>query len=200
MSVSANLIINGDFESPDLNGVFPVYLPAGNSAVTGWTIGGANGVTIHHVSENQPYWNPPQNSTQWLDLTGNGGGAYIEQSFATIINTPYLVTFDTFNGSLNYSGGNPQATGFKVEATGNPLLNVAVTPGTAAIISYYFTATSLSTTLRFTELTGFDSNAGWIDNVSVVAVPEPATVVAGALLLLPFGASIIRIVRKNRSA
>jgi hypothetical protein len=32
------------------------------------------------------------------------------------------------------------------------------------------------------------------------AVPEPATVVAGALLLLPFGASLIRIVRKNRGA
>ena len=31
-------------------------------------------------------------------------------------------------------------------------------------------------------------------------VPEPATVVAGALLLLPFGASAIRILRRNRTA
>jgi hypothetical protein len=31
----------------------------------------------------------------------------------------------------------------------------------------------------------------------VVAVPEPSTIIAGALLLLPFGASMLRIVRKN---
>jgi len=36
--------------------------------------------------------------------------------------------------------------------------------------------------------------------VGLTAVPEPATVLAGALLLLPFGASTIRILRKNRAA
>ena len=33
-----------------------------------------------------------------------------------------------------------------------------------------------------------------------IAVPEPATMIAGALLLLPFGASTVRILRKNRAA
>lgn len=32
-----------------------------------------------------------------------------------------------------------------------------------------------------------------------VPVPEPTTMIAGALLLLPFGASTLRIVRKNRT-
>jgi len=32
------------------------------------------------------------------------------------------------------------------------------------------------------------------------AVPEPTTMIAGALLLLPFGASTLRILRKNRTA
>jgi hypothetical protein len=32
------------------------------------------------------------------------------------------------------------------------------------------------------------------------AVPEPTTMVAGALLLLPFGASTMRFIRKNRTA
>ncbi|MGH7972845.1 MAG: hypothetical protein ACREIC_29370, partial [Limisphaerales bacterium] len=36
-----------------------------------------------------------------------------------------------------------------------------------------------------------------IDNVVLTAVPEPATILAGALLLLPFGASTIRILRRN---
>jgi hypothetical protein len=31
-------------------------------------------------------------------------------------------------------------------------------------------------------------------------VPEPTTMIAGALLLLPFGASTLRILRKNRAA
>jgi hypothetical protein len=34
----------------------------------------------------------------------------------------------------------------------------------------------------------------------VVAVPEPATMIAGALLLLPFGASTLRILRRKRMA
>ena len=37
----------------------------------------------------------------------------------------------------------------------------------------------------------------WAD---VVPVPEPTTVVAGALLLLPFGASTLRMLRKSRKA
>lgn len=41
----------------------------------------------------------------------------------------------------------------------------------------------------------------WIPTATgpIVPVPEPATVIAGALLLLPFGASTIRILRKNRA-
>jgi len=36
------------------------------------------------------------------------------------------------------------------------------------------------------------------DNVS--AVPEPSTVISGVLMLLPFGASTLRILRRNRVA
>lgn len=37
------------------------------------------------------------------------------------------------------------------------------------------------------------------DSDTYLAVPEPSTVIAGALLLLPFGASAVRILRKNRA-
>jgi hypothetical protein len=51
---------------------------------------------------------------------------------------------------------------------------------------------------------GVDSGGGFV-SVSQVAqsfhqVPEPTTMIAGALLLLPFGASTLRILRKNRTA
>jgi hypothetical protein len=35
---------------------------------------------------------------------------------------------------------------------------------------------------------------------TITAVPEASTVIAGALLLLPFGASTLRILRRNRTA
>jgi hypothetical protein len=35
---------------------------------------------------------------------------------------------------------------------------------------------------------------------SLTVVPEPTTMISGALLLLPFGASTLRMLRKNRTA
>ena len=36
-----------------------------------------------------------------------------------------------------------------------------------------------------------------LDDISVTAVPEPTTCIAGALLLLPFGASTLRSLRRK---
>ncbi|MGH7972844.1 MAG: hypothetical protein ACREIC_29365 [Limisphaerales bacterium] len=36
-----------------------------------------------------------------------------------------------------------------------------------------------------------------INSITVSAVPEPTTILAGALLLLPFGGSTIRILRRK---
>jgi hypothetical protein len=38
------------------------------------------------------------------------------------------------------------------------------------------------------------------DQLVMVAVPEPTTMISGVLLLLPFGASTLRILRRNRAA
>jgi hypothetical protein len=37
-------------------------------------------------------------------------------------------------------------------------------------------------------------------DIGGVAVPEPTTMIAGALLLLPFGMSTVRFIRKRRTA
>jgi hypothetical protein len=52
----------------------------------------------------------------------------------------------------------------------------------------------------FADLSGLvDVNAD--EHVqSFVVVPEPTTMIAGALLLLPFGASTLRVLRKNKQA
>ena len=53
----------------------------------------------------------------------------------------------------------------------------------------------------------FNGAPGTVSQVSISSVqqsfhqvPEPTTIIAGALLLLPFGASTLRILRKNRTA
>jgi hypothetical protein len=57
-----------------------------------------------------------------------------------------------------------------------------------------------------TSLNGLTAEADLVAIVSpdgqsyVVAVPEPTTMLAGALLLLPFGASTLRILRKRQTA
>ena len=38
-----------------------------------------------------------------------------------------------------------------------------------------------------------------IESITISSVPEPTTMIAGALLLLPLGASTLRIMRKNRA-
>ena len=51
------------------------------------------------------------------------------------------------------------------------------------------------------NLYSYDANGALIHNQDMLAiVPEPSTVIAGALLLLPLGISAIRIMRKNRAA
>ncbi|NOS70498.1 MAG: hypothetical protein HOP33_11265 [Verrucomicrobia bacterium] len=42
-------------------------------------------------------------------------------------------------------------------------------------------------------------NGSGTSATTLAAVPEPTTVIAGALLLLPFGASTVRFIRRNRA-
>ena len=44
------------------------------------------------------------------------------------------------------------------------------------------------------------SGGAIIDRMVLTVVPEPGTVIAGALLLLPFALSTIRVLRRNRGA
>jgi hypothetical protein len=76
---------------------------------------------------------------------------------------------------------------------------------TASVYSGYPDVTSEVNTM-LGSLPGLTTEADLIGLVSpdgqsyVVAVPEPSTMLAGALLLLPFGASTLRILRKRQVA
>jgi hypothetical protein len=63
-----------------------------------------------------------------------------------------------------------------------------------------FVATASTSTALVDLNTIASGNDFAVDDISLTAVPEPATTIAGALLLLPFAASTLRFVRKNRTA
>jgi hypothetical protein len=92
---------------------------------------------------------------------------------------------------------------WKVEGGGQPLGNG--NPGYTVTESDSAGVSTLVATM-LTALPGLTAEADLVAIVSpdgqsyVVAVPEATTMVAGALLLLPFGASTLRILRRKRMA
>lgn len=172
LSASApNLLVNGDFEAASIPGVL---LSPGSTAIPGWTVGGAPNSNVMLATG---YWT--SNYNHWVDLTGATGsasGAYIEQSFATVAGKTYDVTVDGFNGSNFFSvAGLVYTPGFSISATGNPARAFAIAPGTGAQVSCQFVARGPITTLRLTDLSTVDTNAAWIDNVSVQEALIPDT-------------------------
>jgi hypothetical protein len=205
-SADAALLVNGDFEVPIQQNNSSQFLPVG-TIIPGWTVIGNGGVNVDQTFSPTPFW--PGNLTQFMDLTGNTGGGGIQSDpFATTVGQSYTVTFDAFNGSLVSPGTPWIGSAFSLQASGGVLVNYSgasdVLPGVPTVITYSFTADANTSTLTFMDTSLFDSNAGWIDNVNLThvltPVPEPTTMVAGALLLLPFGASTLRMLRRKQTA
>jgi len=106
--------------------------------------------------------------------------------------------------SSDYNSGNPNL-GSSVVTFNN--LGGALSLGSYDIWNYYYGG-GLGATLNGMYTTG-PGNPNWPWPLpvfgagtfsAVSAVPEPTTLIAGALLLLPFGASTLRILRRRRAA
>jgi hypothetical protein len=179
---SANLLSGGnwDFESPDVPGgvnAWVTYAPG--STIGNWTVIGAGGVNVAHVSENT-LW--PGNTSQFLDLTGiTGGGGITWNNIATVVGLQYEASWSAFNFST------VETTDlFTFQATGGSVVAYDLAPGTGATFTYSFTASSPLTTITFMENTFSDSNAGWIDNVQMVLIPEPGVLGLAGLSVVLF--------------
>jgi len=104
---------NGSFENgtfvPDGNQTD--VLGAGSTAMTGWT------VTVHDIAwiNGNQFGLAPSDGSKFLDLTsyGSGAGAGVEQTFDTVKNGSYTVTFDLGGGngvSIAASAGSSSQT------------------------------------------------------------------------------------------
>ncbi len=187
---------NGDFESPGTFNGEATYLGSGSTYVTGWFHSG--------IADGEFY----TDGAAW-GITAGQGTFYVGFGAFGVTGGSMSQTFDTTPGqsyAVNYllstqelDGVLPDQVAFvsALDDGDNLLDSVSNTINTPAGVwvnglQLQFVATSSSTTLRFTDLTLFENGGtvNWgLDNVSLTAMPEPASY---ALIGLGLGVIALR--------
>jgi len=193
---SANLIVDGGFEVDLLTGPDEWKDYYAGDTIGAWDVT-AKDVMLFGVGDGSGGWSGPALEGNEIVNLGSGyGEGRIEQAFATTPGELYQVSFwareyqgtNTPTGIVTlrvYWDNSPPAS-----ATGNDLLETVTYDLTWAQYTYNFTATEATSILEFTNgaYNGPDAPDGVsLDAVSVVLVPEPAT-----LCLLGLGGLLLR--------
>ena len=177
-SAATNLITNGSFELGTDPGSFS-SLQAGNTAITGWTVGGAG---VDYIGS---YWQAAD-GVRSVDLSGSTSlndsfAGSVSQTIATVLGQTYTVGFSLAGNP----DGSPLTKVVLTSATNGGIDQLyastfTVTPGVNTRTnmgwqpySFKFTATGAATTINFQSAVNSAYGAA-LDNVSVTtAVPEP---------------------------
>jgi hypothetical protein len=163
----ADILINGDFESPALaTGSYAMF-----PSISGWTLTSGPDIEIQNNVAGAPF-----NGQQFTELDSDGSSS-IAQTVATTVGKAYILTFafsprpgtpvaDNVLG-VSWNGGQVA----KLSADGSAL------PTTDwKKFSYKVVATGTSSTLGFADLGTSNSLGTYLDNVTLNPVPEPASV------------------------
>jgi len=191
-----NAIFNGSFETNGGAGCANtsyVDMSVGNTCISNWSV--VSG-TVDYV--NAGLWDA-ENGSYSIDLSGVNNGA-IAQSFTSVVGQQYTVTYWLAG---NYAAL-PTIKTMEVSAAGQSQDDTFDTTGKSARDmgyvqeSFVFIANSTTTTLEFASIDVPNSDGGPVlDNVTVLATPEPGTL---ALLSLGLsGAGFGSIIRRRRS-
>jgi hypothetical protein len=192
----ANLLVNGGFEDPAFADNALHYVHLTGTDLTGWTTFSTFAGTVLFNTGYDPV-TEGQQAVQ-IEVPGDS----ISQSFATVIGADYRLTFDM----SAFSGYGGPGLGFAA-CPCESLLDVSVGPASETVGSsslgfvtqtLEFTADSSTTTLTLKNPSDPSAigNYPHVDNVSVIAVPEPETY---ALMLAGLGALGLAI-RRNKGA
>ena len=106
----------------------------------------------------------------------------------------FLIIGPDYNHNFTQGAGNPGYTGSNSSIDGNDPHNPFILGQETCYFSLSGAGYSESTIQGVTFLFGTGTDCS-----DVIPVPEPSTIVAGALLLLPLGVSAFRILRKERA-
>jgi hypothetical protein len=207
---NANLVYNGSFENVagtfvDNTGQDTMDLLPGSGAIPGWVTTVSE---LAWIGPSNPFQLTASDGQYFLDLSGyHDNVPYAGVASVNIATTPgqtYHLSFD-IGSSLIYDQRGLPAVQVSANANNLGTFTVSSIPGINnwETFGVSFTANSESTALSFTgaspvyglEYIGLDNV-----NVAVTAIPEPATMLAGAMLLLPFGVSTLRILRQRQQA
>src|ERR1700722_14478226 len=182
IAASGALVVDGSFAAP------PDGSPSFVTIGVGATIGGPIGwtVTAGSVDVINGYWQTPPLGGQSLDMEGVNPGTISETISGLLTGQKYVLSFfmsgnpdgapttKTLAVSL---GGAPQDVSYTLTGA-NSEANMLWTPK-----SVVFTAASTAELLPFSDLSGPPGTyGGVIGDVSLTAVPEVSTFIAGTLL------------------
>jgi hypothetical protein len=164
---AGNLLINGGFEQPSVVDTGLHYEHRSGTELTGWTSFSTYQGTVQFDSA----YAPVSEGSQAVQLEISGDS--ISQSFATIAGQSYVLSFDLSSNSASSESTLGLAVASLIETFGGP------PRGSYAHNTRQFTAASSTTTLVFTNAATV-LTFPHLDNVAVIAVPEPAA--AGLLI------------------
>jgi hypothetical protein len=133
--------------------------------------------------------------TLTLDAQGNPNAVWIFQAGSTLI-TGSNSKVSLINGAdacnVFWQVGSSATLGTGTDFAGTILALTSITLNTGATVDGGVLARNGAVTLDHNTIAAATCN-------NVASVPEPTTFIAGALLLLPFGATVRRMFRKSRA-
>lgn len=184
-------IVNGSFENGavDPGGFFTPVASGDSTSIAGWTVGGSG---VDYIGG---YWQP-EDGKRSIDLSGGAPGSISQLISGLTSGQVYDISFwlsgNPDGGSTTkvgtVSGGTAQSFSYTLSGT-NSLSNMNWKE-----FHYVFTALGATALLTFSSGTG-DAYGPALDNVSIAAVPEPAT---WGMMILGFGLAGGAMRRRSR--